>query len=251
LIVSHEGPDDIDYQVNDALDLMVGEGAKCERIKLTAEGSAALHLASLNACLAAGSNFVDTSFTTGGRIIRNQLQVRCAGANAILGLNGVNLLKGRQHADTTLLVEHRATACRSRELFKTVLDEQSRGVFQGKVIVNRTAQKTDARMMTRALLLSEDAEADNKPELEIFADDVQCGHGATSGALDDNLKFYLMARGIPESEAEALLIQSFVGEALEAVTHEGVRDVLIAATRHWLEARGAGTVGEGLLRRNR
>ena len=91
-----------------------------------------------------------------------------------------------------------------------MLDDASRGVFQGKIIVRRGAQKTDARMMSRALLLSDEAEADNKPELEIFADDVQCGHGATSGALDDNLKFYLMARGIPERQAEALLIQSFV-----------------------------------------
>jgi Fe-S cluster assembly protein SufD len=92
-------------------------------------------------------------------------------------------------------------------------------------------------MMTRALLLSADAEADNKPELEIFADDVQCGHGATTGALDDNLKFYLMARGIPEREAEALLIQSFVAEALETVSHEGLRDALMEATVQWLSAR--------------
>ena len=113
------------------------------------------------------------------------------------------------------MVDHAAGGCQSRELFKSVLDGESRGVFQGKIIVRRGAQKTDARMMTRALLLSDDAEADNKPELEIFADDVQCGHGATAGALDDELKFYLMARGIPEQEAEALLIQAFVGEAIE------------------------------------
>jgi Fe-S cluster assembly protein SufD len=122
-------------------------------------------------------------------------------------------------------------------LFKSVLDDASRGVFQGKIIVRPGAQKTDSRMMTRALLLSEDAEADNKPELEIFADDVQCGHGATSGALDENLKFYLMARGIPEKDAEALLIQSFVGEAIETVPHEGVRDALAAATLRWLGER--------------
>jgi Fe-S cluster assembly protein SufD len=110
-------------------------------------------------------------------------------------------------------------------------------VFQGKIIVRHGAQKTDARMMSRALLLSEDAESDNKPELEIFADDVQCGHGATSGALDDTLKFYLMARGIPEREAEALLILSFVAEAIDEVRHEGARNALIEATRLWLDAR--------------
>jgi Fe-S cluster assembly protein SufD len=118
-----------------------------------------------------------------------------------------------------------------------VLDDASRGVFQGKIIVRPGAQKTDSRMMTRALLLSEDAEADNKPELEIFADDVQCGHGATSGALEENLKFYLMARGIPEKDAEALLIQSFVGEAIETVPHESARDALVAATLRWLGER--------------
>jgi Fe-S cluster assembly protein SufD len=112
-------------------------------------------------------------------------------------------------------------------------------VFQGKIIVRRKAQKTDAKMMTRALLLSDDAEADNKPELEIFADDVQCGHGATSGALDDDLKFYLMARGIPESEAEALLVQAFVGEAIEGIEHAGLRDALMEHVVAWLKARGS------------
>jgi Fe-S cluster assembly protein SufD len=163
--------------------------------------------------------------------------VKCAGAGTTLDLGGASLLKSRQHGDTTLLVDHAAGGCQGRELFKSVLDGASRGVFQGKIIVRPGAQKTDSRMMTRALLLSEDAEADNKPELEIFADDVQCGHGATSGALDDNLKFYLMARGIPEKEAEALLIQSFVGEAIETVPHEGARDALAAATLRWLGER--------------
>ena len=131
----------------------------------------------------------------------------------------------------------RSPAARVRELFKSVLDGASQGIFQGKIIVRPGAQKTDARMMTRALLLSEEAEADNKPELEIFADDVQCGHGATSGALDDNLKFYLMARGIPEKQAETLLIQSFVAEAIETMPHEGLRDALMEATLQWLAGR--------------
>jgi Fe-S cluster assembly protein SufD len=163
--------------------------------------------------------------------------MKCAGAGTTLRLDGASLLNGKQHGDTTLLVDHAAGGCVGRELFKSVLDGESRGVFQGKIIVRPGAQKTDARMMTRALLLSEDAEADNKPELEIFADDVQCGHGATSGALDDNLKFYLMARGIPEKDAEALLIQSFVGEAVETIAHEGARGALMDATLRWLGGR--------------
>jgi Fe-S cluster assembly protein SufD len=237
LLESHEGPDGVDYQINTALDLVVGDGARLNRIEVNAEGSAALHLATLSAIIGAKAAVSDFAFLTGGLVVRNQLFVRCAGAGTRLDLGGASLLKGRQHGDTTLLVDHAAGGCLGRELFKSVLDGASRGVFQGKIIVRPGAQKTDSRMMTRALLLSEDAEADNKPELEIFADDVQCGHGATSGALDDNLKFYLMARGIPERDAETLLIQSFVGEAIDTVPHEGVRDALAAATLRWLAKR--------------
>jgi Fe-S cluster assembly protein SufD len=241
LFETHEGPDGVDYQVNTALDLVVGEGARLDRVKVNAEGNAALHLSTLSATIGAKANVSDFTFLTGrqggAQVVRNQLFVTCAGAGATLALNGASLLAGRQHSDTTLLVDHTAGGCQGRELFKSVLDGASRGVFQGKIIVRHGAQKTDARMMTRALLLSEEAEADNKPELEIFADDVQCGHGATSGALDDNLKFYLMARGIPEKEAEALLIQSFVGEAIDTIPHEGAREALMGATLQWLGGR--------------
>jgi len=123
-------------------------------------------------------------------------------------------------------------------MFKSVLDNEARGVFQGRIIVRRHAQKTDAKMMTQALLLSERAEADNKPELEIFADDVVCGHGATAGALDKGLKFYLLSRGIPEAEAEALLIQAFIGETVEEIAHEGIRAALMSAAIEWLRGRG-------------
>jgi Fe-S cluster assembly protein SufD len=237
LFESHDGPDGVDYQVNAAIDLVLGDGAQFEHVKIGAEGRDALHLSTLSATIGAAARFADMTFTTGGKVVRNQLFVRCDGAGSSLAINGASLLNGRQHADTTMLVDHAAGHCYGREVFKSVLDDAGRGVFQGKIIVRRGAQKTDARMMSRALLLSDEAEADNKPELEIFADDVQCGHGATSGALDDNLKFYLMARGIPEREAEALLIQSFVAEAIEVVGHEGARDALIEATRAWLAAR--------------
>ncbi|MEX2036330.1 MAG: SufD family Fe-S cluster assembly protein, partial [Xanthobacteraceae bacterium] len=151
---------------------------------------------------------------------------------------GASLLRGKQHVDTTVVADHKAGGCQSREMFAAVLDGESRGVFQGKIIVQPHAQQTDAKMMTRALLLSEEAEADNKPELEIFADDVQCGHGASTGALDQDLKFYLMARGIPEPEAEALLVQAFVGEAIEGIEHAGLRDALMEQVVAWLKARG-------------
>ena len=163
--------------------------------------------------------------------------LRFGGEGTLANIRGATLLRGRQHADITMVAEHAAVGCQAREVFKTVLDDESRGIFQGKIIVKPNAQKTDARMASHALMLSEEAEADNKPELEIFADDVQCGHGATAGDLDEDLLFYLRARGIPMDEAEALLIQAFVGEAIEGIEHAGLREALIEAVSAWLKAR--------------
>jgi Fe-S cluster assembly protein SufD len=183
------------------------------------------------------ARYNDFSFIGGGAVIRNQLYLHFHGNETVAGIRGVNLLKGKQHADTTMVVDHNSVGCQSRELFKSVLDGASNGVFQGKIIVRPHAQQTDAKMATHALLLSEEAEADNKPELEIFADDVQCGHGATAGDLDEELLFYLRARGIPQKEAEALLIQAFVGEAVEGIEHARLRDVLMDVAAKWLKER--------------
>jgi len=170
--------------------------------------------------------------------VRNQIFAHVAGSGAAAGVRGVSLLADHQHADVALAIDHTDVGGESRALFKSVLDGEARSVFQGKITVRPHAQKTDAKMMARALLLSDMAEADCKPELEIFADDVQCGHGSTVGTLDDQLKFYLMARGIPPKEAEALLIQAFVGEAIDAIEHEGLREALMNAMLEWLSARG-------------
>jgi Fe-S cluster assembly protein SufD len=237
LIESHEGPAGSDYQVNAALELFVGDRAHVDYVKTISEGAEALHVSTLAAAVGAKARFNSFTFTTGGAVVRNQLFLRFDGEDTVAGIRGATLLKGRQHADTTLIATHIAQGCQSREMFKAVLDDEAHSVFQGRIIVRQGAQKTDAKMMTQALLLSERAEADNKPELEIFADDVQCGHGATAGALDDELKFYLMARGIPAAEAEALLIQAFVGEAIEGIEDAGLREVLIEAVAAWLRAR--------------
>jgi Fe-S cluster assembly protein SufD len=235
LVESHEGAGD--YQVNSALELKVGDAAHVDHIKMTGDGAGALHVASLMAQIGAHARFNEFLFTTGAAVARNQLFVRFAGEGAIAHICGASLLRGRQHADTTLVADHAVGDCTSREVFKSVLDGEARGVFQGKIIVRPHAQKTDAKMSTHALLLSETAEADNKPELEIFADDVQCGHGATSGDLDEDLLFYLKARGIPAKEAEALLIQAFVGEAVEGIEHAGLRDALMDQVAAWLKQR--------------
>ena len=238
LLESHVGCSDAgDHQLNAVLELKVGDAAHVDHIKITGEGAGALHVSTLIAAVGAHARFNEFLFTTGGAVVRNQAFVRFDGEGTIAGIRGASLLKGRQHADTTLVADHAAADCTSREVFKSVLDEQGRSVFQGKIIVRPHAQKTDAKMATHALLLSDTAEADNKPELEIFADDVQCGHGATSGALDQELLFYLKARGIPAKEAEALLIQAFVGEAVEGIEHAGLRDALIDRVVAWLKAR--------------
>ena len=233
LVESHEGSSE--QQVNTAMELDVADEAHVDHVKITAAG--ALHVSTMMAAVGAHSRFNEFLFTAGGAVVRNQIFVRFAGTGTIAGICGASLLKGNQHADTTLLVDHVAEGCTSRETFKSVLDGESRGVFQGKIIVRPGAQKTDAKMATHALLLSDTAESDNKPELEIFADDVQCGHGATSGALDEDLLFYLRARGITQPEAEALLIQAFVGEAVEGIEHAGLRDVLMEQVVKWLNAR--------------
>lgn len=237
LVESHEGPAGVAYQVNTTLELVVGAGANLERVKITNEGNDAVHLATLLARVDANATFANTFFTTGGAVVRNQLLLHLAGEAIKAHMGGVSLLGGKQHADTLLSVDHAGPAGESRESFRAVLDGSSQDIFQGKIAVRQAAQKTDARMLSRALLLTETAEACNKPELEIFADDVQCGHGCTTGTLDQQLKFYLMARGIPAKEAEALLIQAFVGEVLDAIGPEGVRSALTDATQAWLLGR--------------
>lgn len=237
LIESHETLGAADYHVNSALNLDVGEGAELDHIKLGADGREAVHVATTGAILGREAKLRDFALTLGGGMVRNQMFVSCAGSGALVDLRGASIIAGRQHVDTTLVLDHAAPGCRSRELFKTVLDGNSRSVFQGKIVVRPKSQKTDARMMTQSLLLSETAETNNKPELEIFADDVQCGHGATSGALDEKLKFCLMARGIPAGEAEALLIKAFIGEVIDGVAHEGVRVALADIVNAALDAR--------------
>ena len=238
IIESHEGGGQAEVQVNTALEMVVGDNCHIDHVKITTHDPHVLHISTLIAAVGARARFNAFNFTRGGALVRNQMFLRFGGDDALVGLRGASLVNGRQHVDTTIVADHVARGCQSREVFKAVLDDESRSVFQGKIIVQPEAQKTDARMMTQALLLSDNAEADNKPELEIFADDVQCGHGATAGALDENLLFYLRARGIPPKEAEALLIQAFVGEAVEGIEHAGLREALMDAVAGWLAARG-------------
>lgn len=203
------------YQTHDGLVVAIGDNARFDHVRLVEDSADAFNISSATISLGAHAHFNTFGLTSGGHVSRYQLTITCAGEGSKVETNGVNLINGKQHADTTLFMDHAVPHCASREIFRAVVDDRAHSVFQGRIIVRPDAQKTDAKMMTRALLLSDDAEADNKPELEIFADDVTCGHGATTGALDESLLFYMRARGLPEKEAQALLIQAFVGEAIE------------------------------------
>jgi Fe-S cluster assembly protein SufD len=226
------------YQVHDALILAIGDGARLDHVRLIEDSREAFNISSSLVTLGTKAHFNTFGMTSGSHVSRYQAVIAFAGEGSRVETNGVNLLNGRQHADTTLFLDHAMPNCASREIFRAVVDDRGHSVFQGRIIVRPKAQKTDAKMMTRALLLSDEAEADNKPELEIFADDVTCGHGATTGALDESLLFYLRARGLSEKEAQALLIQAFVGEAIESIANDTLRERAISAAGRWLAVRG-------------
>jgi Fe-S cluster assembly protein SufD len=225
------------YQAHDTVLLSLGDGAELTQLRLLADSADAANISSAIFAVGAKAKFNLFNMTAGGAVSRYQGFVTLSGEGSELNVNGVNLLKGTQHGDTTLVVDHAVPQCTSREIFRAVVDDRAHSVFQGRIIVRPDAQKTDGKMMTRALLLSDEAEADNKPELEIFADDVTCGHGATAGALDESLLFYLRARGLREKEAQALLIQAFVGEAIEGIADDDLREAVMATAERWLEAR--------------
>ena len=237
LIESHQGPDALAYQSNQVVELFLGRHAQVQHVRLNQGGNYSVDLSTLAVVAEAETTFNTFHMVNKPGIARHQVFVKLQGEDSQLSVNGVNMLNGTQHADTTLAIDHAAPGCTSRELFKTILDAQATGVFQGKIMVKQIAQKTDGKMMSQAVLLSDDAKMNNKPELEIFADDVVCGHGATCGALDDDLLFYLMARGLPKPEAEALMLAAFAGEAIETVAHEGIRDILETMVDHWLGQR--------------
>src|SRR5258706_3337760 len=178
------------YQVHDSLVVSIGDGARLDHVRLIEDGREAFNISSAVLRLGANAHFNTFGMTSGSSASRYQAMIAFAGEGSRVETNGVNLLNGRQHADTTLFLDHAVPNCASREIFRAVVDDRGHSVFQGRIRVRPKAQKTDAKMMTQALLLSDEAEADNKPELEIFADDVTCDHGAPAGPLDERLLFY-------------------------------------------------------------
>ncbi len=237
IVESHSAPAKV--QRNSALIFSIKAEASLSHVFETCADSPELHVSTLIAEVGQDASFSSLAFVSAGEVLRRQAFVRGSGERAKIALRGVSLLKGKQHADTTLVVEHAVPHGESRELFKTILDGEASGVFQGKVVVKPHAQKTDGGMTSQAILLSDDASMYNKPELEIFADDVVCGHGATVGQLDEDQIFYLMARGIPRVQAEGMIIEGFAREVLEFVEDETIRERLGAELSGWLARRAS------------
>lgn len=231
---AYEGFQSSGYQTNVAVELYAADGADVGWVKLQEEAHDALHVGSFLTRLGEKVEFNHFTFTSGARVSRGQAFVTFAGEHSSAGLRGATLIAEDQHADITLVIDHAVPNCDSREYFKAAIDGRAKGVFQGRINVHPHAQKTDGQMMTQSLLLSDEAEMAYKPELEIFADDVQCAHGATSGQIDEDLLFYLRARGIPEAEARTLLVLAFLAEAIEEIGEEDVVASLEERTRAWL-----------------
>lgn len=215
--------------------LDVADGAEALWIVVQEKGSDESHLGQLNVTLHADAKLRLFVLNAGGAIVRQEVHVVTEGEGADILIRGVNLLQDGQHIDVTTTLNHNVAHTTSTEIFRNVVFG-GHGVFQGMIRVAKGAQKTDARLACNTLLLSEDGDFSAKPELEIFADDVQCGHGATAGEINAEHLFYLMSRGIPEARARALLVRAFVGEVVEDLENETVVEALEARIDAWLDA---------------
>jgi Fe-S cluster assembly protein SufD len=216
------------YWRNDAITLRLAAGADLTRVALVEEAADALHFGDVGAVLGRNSRLDSFVLLLGGRTVRHEVMVRSEGEGAHCGLYGAFLLAQRQEANIVTTVEHMAERGETREVFKGVAAGRAHGAFQGRITVRPGAQKVDAHMLSRNLLLGPRAAIDTKPELEIFADDVKCSHGAAVGDLDEAALFYLLTRGIPRDEARRMLIEAFLREAVEIVEPAAVREHLLS-----------------------
>ena len=244
LVETFVGPDAGTYLVNSVTEVVLEDGARVDHYKLQREGAQGLHVATLAVRLGRDSSFVDHAISLGALLSRNDIEVRFDGVGGECVLDGLFAVDGRRLCDTHSRIDHAQPHCASRQLYKGILDQQARGVFNGLVVVRPGAQKTDALQTNRNLLLSREALVHSTPQLEIFADDVKCKHGSTTGQLDATALFYLRSRGIGEPAARSLLTWAFASDLLRGVRVEAVRR---AAERH-LQAQlpGVADVQEAL-----
>jgi Fe-S cluster assembly protein SufD len=222
------------YLTNAVTEIVAGAGAHVEHCKIQLESTSAYHVATVQAHLDRGSRCVSRNFSLGARLARNDINAVLNGAGAECAMDGLFLAGGRQHVDNHTCIDHAVPDCTSRERYKGVLDGRARGVFNGRIVVRQDAQHTDAHQSNHNLLLSDDAEVDTKPQLEIFADDVRCSHGATVGNLDNDALFYLRSRGLDEPFARGLLTYAFMREVIDAVDAVPLRTALTDRVLVWL-----------------
>ena len=217
-------------------DIILAPGAVVDHVKLQRESPSAFHIASLQVQLGRASTFASRALTFGARIARNDITVALRGEGAECTLNGLYVATGDRLVDTHTTIDHAQPHCPSHEVYKGILAGRARAVFNGKIIVRPQAQKTNAKQTNKALLLSDEAQVNTKPQLEIFADDVKCTHGAAIGQLDEDALFYLRARGVAEADARHMLIEAFAGEVIDGVSVASVRDRARALLEETLNA---------------
>ena len=215
LVESYVALEDGRFMTNVATEAVVGANAGLDHYKLAMENENTYHIANTHARVDRDGRYFNHNITTGGRLVRNDLRSELRAEGADCELNGLSLLRGRQHVDNHTRIDHWKPHCTSREWYKGVLDDHSRSVFTGRVVVHPNAQKTDAQQANNNLLLSDNAEADSRPQLEIYADDVKCSHGATAGQIDEEALFYLRSRAVGESAARQLLIYAFASDIVD------------------------------------
>jgi Fe-S cluster assembly protein SufD len=232
IIESHAGTGR--YWRNLVTRVELGEGAALRHVALQDDSGEAINTGLSRVALATGARYESFTLTLGALLSRADAVVTIAGERAYCGIGGAYLLRGRQEATIATLIDHAAPGSETREVFKGVVEDRAHGVFQGKIQVRREAQQTNAHQLNKNLLLSPRAAIDSKPELEIFADDVKCSHGATIGDLDETAMFYLQARGIPEAEARRMLIEAFAADAIELVDDTAAQAYLRRHLDTWL-----------------
>ncbi len=235
LIERHEGQGA--YWKNMVSEIIIGENAKLRHIIIQENGKSGVFTNMLSVDIGANASYNGFYFGGGGKLSRQQVYVSMNGQGAQCDLGGISLLNGNQHGDNTVLIEHRSPHCNSSQFFRTILDDKARGVFQGKVLVHKEAQKTDAYQLSNTLLLSSGAEMDTKPELEIYADDVKCSHGATVGQIDEESLFYLRSRGLSDKAARAILIKAFVDEVIDKIEDKFAQDNVRNSAESWLASQ--------------
>ncbi|MGF9691449.1 Fe-S cluster assembly protein SufD [Rhizobium sp. 0TCS1.26] len=235
VIERHMATTDGEALVSSVSDISLEDGAEVTWIVLQEQGASDTHLGQMRVRVGSNVKLRLYVINAGGKLVRQELRIDVAGEGTDLQLRGVNLLGGDTHTDVTLVLGHNVPNTTSTEIFRSVVFDRARGIFQGMIKVALDAQKTDAKMACNTLLMSDEAEFSSKPELEIFADDVQCGHGATVADIDSNHLYYLMARGIPRNKARAMLVRAFVAEIIEELEDEQLVEALEGIISTWLE----------------